>query len=101
MLLAFGIAGALGLLLGLRHRVPALLAASVVTVTVCLSVTPFTDLKPMAAVGVTFAMLGVLQVGYLTGLMVSCAWSRANVWLASRAGVANGQLPGQGKVRTR
>jgi hypothetical protein len=101
MLIALGAAGVMGLVLGLRYRVPALLVASVVTATVCLAVAPFSDLNPMVAIGATFVLLGVLQVGYLTGLLVSCAWSRANLWLAGRARVVNGQQPSHGKVRTR
>jgi hypothetical protein len=96
MLLALGAAGAMGLLLGLRYRVPALLVASGVTTAVCLLVAPFTGLKPLSAGVITFELLGVLQFGYLTGLMLSCAWSRASLWLAGRAGLANGQPPRQG-----
>jgi hypothetical protein len=81
MLLAFGAAGALGLLLGLRYRIPALLAASGVTALVCL-VAPFTGLTPLSAAVITFTLLGVMQVGYLAGLMLSCAWLRAKLWAA-------------------
>jgi hypothetical protein len=78
MLLALGAAGAMGLLLGLRYRVPALLVASGVTTAVCLLVAPFTGLKPLSVMVITFALLGVLQLGYLTGLMLSSAWTLAS-----------------------
>jgi hypothetical protein len=53
-----------------------MLLASGVTAVVCLSVAPFTELGPASAVGMTFALVGVLQVGYLGGLILSRAWSR-------------------------
>jgi hypothetical protein len=84
MLWAFGAGGAIGLLLGLRFRVPALLAASGLMAIVCFSVAPFTQLEPMTAAGLTFALLCMLQVGYLIGLMLSYAWSRARPWIANR-----------------
>jgi hypothetical protein len=76
MLLAFAATGSVGLLLGFWGRAPALIAASGVIAVICLSVAPFTELGPASAVGMTFALVGVLQVGYLAGLMLSCAWSR-------------------------
>jgi hypothetical protein len=99
MLLALGAAGALGFVLGLRYRVPALLAASVVTATVCLSVAPFTELKPMDLAAITFAVLGLLQVGYLTGLLLSCAWSRTKLRLAGHT--VSRQPLRHSRVRTR
>jgi hypothetical protein len=98
---AFGAAGATGLVLGFWFRVPALLAASLVTAAICLLVAPFAELGATAAVGVSFALLGMLQAGYLTGLTLSCAWSRANPWLAEPAGLANSQAPSHGKIHTR
>jgi hypothetical protein len=77
MLLAFVAAGSIGLLLGFWFRAPALVAASVVTAVVCLSVAPFIKLGPASAAVMTFALLGVLQLGYLAGLMLSCAWSKS------------------------
>jgi hypothetical protein len=90
MLFAFGAAGAIGLLLGLRYRGPALVTASGVTTAIGLLVTPFTGLKPLSAVVIISAVLGVLQAGYLMGLMLSCGWSRANLWLSDRARLARG-----------
>jgi hypothetical protein len=81
LLWAFGAAGATGLVLGFWFRVPALLVASFVTAAIYLPVAPFAELGTMATVGVSFALLGVLQAGYLRGLTLSCAWSRAARWL--------------------
>jgi hypothetical protein len=86
MLLAFAATGSVGLVLGLWLRAPALIAASGVTAVVCLSVAPLTELGPASAVGMTFTLVGVLQVGYLAGLMLSCAWSRSRL---SRSGHAH------------
>jgi hypothetical protein len=63
MLLTFGAAGALGLLLGLRYRIPAPLVASGVTAPICLLAAPFTGLTPLPTAVVTFKLLGVLQFG--------------------------------------
>jgi hypothetical protein len=80
MVLAFGAAAAMGLLLGLFLRVPALLAASLVTATLCLSVAPLTELKPTTVIVIIFELLGVLQLGYFMSLMVTCTVSRAKLW---------------------
>jgi hypothetical protein len=65
--------GAVGLLLGLWLRVPALIAASGVTAALCLLIAPLTELGPPSTAGMILALLSVLQVGYLAGLLVSCA----------------------------
>jgi hypothetical protein len=101
MLFAFGAAGVTGLLLGLRYRVSALLVASGLTVAICLLLVPFAGLTPLSAVVTVFALPGTLQVGYLIGLILSCAWSRGNLWLAGRAGLANSQPRSQNKMRAR
>jgi hypothetical protein len=88
MLLAFA-AGSIGLLLGLWLRAPALIAVSGVTAVVCFSVAPFTELRPASAVAMTIALVGVLQVGYLAGLTLSCAWARKTI--AHRAWCCGGQ----------
>ena len=76
MLLAFAATGLVGLLLGCWFRAPALVAGSAVTAVVCLSVASFMKLELASTVGLTLALVSVLQVGYLAGLMLSCAWSR-------------------------
>ena len=47
MFLAFA-AGSIGLLLGLWFRVPALIAASVASVVLCLLIAPFVELSPVS-----------------------------------------------------
>jgi hypothetical protein len=42
-----------------------------VTAVICLSVAPFTGLGPASAMAITFALLGVLQLGYLAGVVAS------------------------------
>jgi hypothetical protein len=76
VLLTFATCGAIGLLLGFWFRVPALVAASGLTVIVYPLAGPFVEPGLASAALMTFALVGVLQVGYLTGLMLSCAWSR-------------------------
>lgn len=79
-----------GLLLGLRYRVPALSAASVVTAAACLWIAISNELRPTSAVLITFAMLGVFQVAYIAGVMLSCAVARAGVWPVRFAFFTNG-----------
>jgi hypothetical protein len=69
LLLTFGF----GLLLGLRYRVPSLLAASAVTVVVILVVAPLTGSTFFSALACAFGNLIMLQVGNLIGLLLSCA----------------------------
>jgi hypothetical protein len=71
VLLTFATCGSIGLLLGFWFRVPALVAASSVTVVLFSSVGPFIEPGPASATVITFAVVGVLQVGYLAGLMLS------------------------------
>jgi hypothetical protein len=91
MLLAFAAAGSVGLLLGFWLRAPALIAASGMTAVVCLSVAPFTELRPASAVAMTFGLVGVLQVGYLAGLMLSCAWARMRLSRSGRVVLASSE----------
>jgi hypothetical protein len=81
MLLTFA-AGSMGILLGMRFRVPALVAASVTTAAMCLLIAPFTELSADAAAGTMLALLTALQGGYLVGLVISAAWSRVGFVLA-------------------
>jgi hypothetical protein len=91
MLLAFTAAATTGLLLGFWLRAPALIAASVGAAVACLSVAPFRELGPVSVLGLTFALVGTLQVGYLMGLMLSCAWARIRISGGSLA--ADGPTP--------
>ena len=87
MLLAFAATASTGLLLGFLLQAPALFAASVVAaVVVSLSVESFTGLGLASAVGLTFALLSALQVGYLAGLMLSCVRARMKISVGSPAG---------------
>jgi hypothetical protein len=70
MLLTFA-AGSMGLLLGLWFWVPALVAASMTTVALCLLIAPFVELRPLSTAGTILALLRALQAGYLVGLLVS------------------------------
>jgi hypothetical protein len=96
MLWELGAGGAIGLLLGLRFRLPALLAASGAMAAACLTVAFCSASKPLIAVGMTFAALGVLQLGYVAGLLLSCAWSKVRHWPAGRLTLASDNPPRHG-----
>jgi len=69
--------GILGVLLGLWLRVPAILAAAVPLVVItALLMTP-RHWSLLEAVGFMFMLVTVLQIGYLIGLLMSLAWTRA------------------------
>lgn len=84
MLWLFAFGGLAGLLLGCWFRVPALIAASGLAAVVSMTAATHMGLGFLFAVGLTFALLGALQVGYIAGLMLSCAWSRAKFPLVAR-----------------
>jgi uncharacterized membrane protein YphA (DoxX/SURF4 family) len=71
MWLTFATAASIGLLLGLRFRVSALVAASMMTFALCLLIAPFAGLSPLSTAGMILALLSTLQVGYLVGLLIS------------------------------
>jgi hypothetical protein len=75
---AFAAAGATGVLLGLWFRVAALVAASMVTAAACLPAAVLAGVGLMPALIITFATVGLLQAGYLAGLMLACAQSRVS-----------------------
>ena len=66
--------GAIGLLLGLWFRVPALVVATAIVVALNIAL-PVGSSKQTALT--TLASLVVLEGSYLVGLLVSYAWSRA------------------------
>jgi hypothetical protein len=76
MLWAFAAAGATGVLLGLWFRVTALVAVSVVTAAACLPAAVHAGVGLMPSLIITFATVGLLQAGYLAGVMLACAHSR-------------------------
>jgi hypothetical protein len=84
MLWLFAVGGVAGLLLGWWFRVPALIAASGLSAVVSMTAATHMGLGFLLSVGLTFALLGALQVGYLAGLALSCAMSRAKFLLAER-----------------
>jgi hypothetical protein len=83
MLWAFAAAGAMGVLLGLCFRVGVLAAASGITAVACLLTAILAGAGLLPSLFFTFATLGLLQAGYLAGVMLACAQSRGNA-LSSR-----------------
>jgi hypothetical protein len=65
-----------GVGLGLWFRVPAIIAASGVTVIAFIALTPLTQLSLLAIVPLSFGLLTALQIGYLAGLALACALRR-------------------------
>jgi hypothetical protein len=78
MLLSFA-AGATGILLGLCFRVQALIVASCAMFILCLVIAPFAGLGLLSTAGMMLLLLGLLQAGYLSGLMISHVCSRAGM----------------------
>ncbi len=71
MLWALALTSGTGILLGLRLRASAVLAASVVLVALCIIVMPFAHWSLLPAVAFIFGLLATLQCGYLVGLMLA------------------------------
>ena len=63
----------MGLLLGLWLRVPAIIAASGVTVIAFIALAPLTQWSLLAIVLLGFGSLTALQIGYLVGVTLACA----------------------------
>ena len=76
MLWAFAAAGATGVVLGLWFRVAALVAVSGVTAAASLPAAVLAGVGLMPSLIITFATVGLLQAGYLAGVMLACAQSR-------------------------
>ena len=76
MLSAYAMAGVLGLLVGLRYKVGALIALSLVLVAIATATLPFAGWSVPGAFGAAFVASAALQVGYLSGLAVVCAVAR-------------------------
>ena len=73
---AFAAAGGMGLLLGLLwFRVLVLIPVSGIAAAACLWFAPLMGLGLMPALVFTFALLGMLQVGYLAGFILSHDWT--------------------------
>ena len=101
MLWALAAAGGTGLLLGLWFRVAAIVAASGITAATSLLFGVFTDQGLMPTLVITFAFLFILQVGYLAGVMLSCAWSRVRLSRPDPPLGDDGEPLNRGKSRTR
>ena len=65
--------GGMGLLLGLRLRAPAAIAASGVTVIAFIALAPLTQWSLLTAVQLSVGSLTALQIGYLVGVTLACA----------------------------
>ena len=72
-------AGGLGVLLGLRYRVPALLVASIAVAAAAAAIAIHTQASPLAVLALTLGAAATLQCGYLCGLLVAYAASRAKL----------------------
>jgi hypothetical protein len=90
MMWLFAIGGLAGLLLGFLFRAPALIVASALTALIGLAAAISMGLGFLPAAGLTFALLAVLQGGYIVGLMLSCARSRGKFLLSRRDDVLAG-----------
>jgi hypothetical protein len=66
------------LVLGLcLFRMPAIIAASASLFLVCIGTALHAQWKVLASIALAFAVVGILQFGYLAGLSVSSLLSRA------------------------
>jgi len=88
VLWAFTIAGMIGLVLGLRYRMPAIVAASGLVLVGGIAVAPLTGLPLWTALAAPFGALCALQSGYIAGLMLSCAMSSARATAPPRGAAA-------------
>ena len=79
MLWATLITATVGVLLGLRLRVPALLAASAVTAVLAILHAVAVGLSWLAGAAQIVAWLAGLQAGYLVGLWMAHGWARFTV----------------------
>jgi hydrogenase/urease accessory protein HupE len=101
MLWAFTAAGTVGLLLGLRFRMPSVLAASVIILVGAMVAAPVAGLPLWTALAAAFGALFALQSGYLVGLALWSASSHAG-WLprlAARDAFNRGGSPVNARAR--
>ena len=76
VLWAVAAAGIVGLVLGLRFRIAAVLAASVLVLIGGVVAVPLTGLSAWTVLGIDLCALCALQGGYLAGLLLWCAGTR-------------------------
>jgi hypothetical protein len=72
----WGLAGLLGVAIGLRFRVPALLAATVVVAAVGVGVGLMAGESIVPTLGRSLVAIVCLQAGYIVGLLISTGWQR-------------------------
>jgi hypothetical protein len=101
MLWLFAGGGLAGLLLGWWFRVPALIDVSAFAAVISMVTATHMGLGLLYAAGLTFALLGALQIGYLAGLMLSCALARVKFRLAERYLRPSGQESSYFRIRVR
>jgi len=73
-------AAGLGLMFGLRFRVPAVIAASAVLVVTGVAAGPLLGWSLGSALVAAFGAAFVLQCGYFAGLLLMCAFTRIGSW---------------------
>jgi hypothetical protein len=78
VLWAFAACGLIGLFLGLRFRAPSVIVASGIVVVGGVAVAPLTGLPFWTALAALLGALCALQSGYIVGLLLWCAISRAS-----------------------
>lgn len=76
MLWAYASAGGFGLLLGLRYRASAVIAASAVLMLLGATACRLAGWSIWSAVAGAFSSALALQCGYVVGLLLTCAASR-------------------------
>src|SRR5215510_2999043 len=72
--------GCIGLLLGLRWRVPTLIVASLAIVMAVIVLALLAKWSLLQAAIASLPLVASLQTGYLLGLALSCARSRVGSW---------------------
>jgi hypothetical protein len=75
MIWVFVAAGGAGFLLGLRYKLPALVAVSGLAFLVCFPFALFAEMGLLSAFLISFGLLGMLQVGYLGGTLAAGTWA--------------------------
>jgi hypothetical protein len=80
MLGAYAVAAALGLLLGLRFKIPAVAVLSGLVVMAGTAIGPFFGWSVLGACAAAFGASFTLQCGYFLGLSLQCFASRPKSW---------------------
>jgi hypothetical protein len=80
MLWLYITAGGVGLILGLRFRVPAVVAASAVLLVGAITVGLVAGWSIWTTLAAAFGGAFILQCSYFAGLLLMCAFSRIGSW---------------------